>query len=86
MLENKVADGIHQMGLSQPHTAINKEGIIGPSRGLSYSKSSGMGKAIAVADDKCLKSIFWIELGRYNFIPRGEGVEGATVFRSPRQK
>src|SRR5437764_11198340 len=57
-----VANGLHQVGLPHSHTAIEKQRIVSLGRPFSHRLRGGMGKLIAGANDKRLKSVFRIEL------------------------
>ena len=57
-----MANGLHQVGLPHSHTTIEKQRIVSLGRPFSHRLRGGMGKLIAGANDKCLKSVFRIEL------------------------
>jgi len=63
-----MADGIEQMTFSQANAAVNKEGIIGISRVVSYCHCGCMCKLIARAAHKEIKGIFVIQRGERDIL------------------
>jgi hypothetical protein len=47
IMERKMADGIHQVGLSEPGAAVDIKRIVGFCRVLGHGRSGGMGKLVA---------------------------------------
>ena len=46
LLEQILPNRVHEVGFSKPGTPIEKEGIVGPRRGLGYGQRGGVGKLI----------------------------------------
>ena len=61
MLEEMVADGMEEMGLSQTHASVNEERIVILGRRIGDRHAGGAGKLIARPHHKILKGIFRIE-------------------------
>ena len=57
VIESKMTDGIHKMGLAQPGSAVDVKRIIGKSRLLGDGDGCGMGKLITRTNDKVFESI-----------------------------
>src|SRR5690606_37014195 len=63
---NLVADGLGQMGLTQPHTAIDHQWVErGAARLARHSKSRRAGQPVTFALDKIIKRIMLIQLRVY---------------------
>ena len=64
MLKNIVSNRVHEMRLAQTDAAVNKQRIVSLGRLFGYGQRSGMGKAVAGADDKGIKRILRIQHAR----------------------
>ena len=62
MINNEMSNRMHQMSFSQTCTAIDKERIVGITRGFGNCKSCCLGKFIIASDYKGIKSVFWIQM------------------------
>ncbi len=72
---NLLADGVKQMRLSQPDTAIKKQRVVGFSGSLGNGLGSCIGEIVVVADDERIKRVLGIEMrlaiGRHAFVNHG---------------
>ena len=79
---DEMADGVHQVGLAEPDTAVNVKRVIGLRRLFGHSQGGGSGKLIGGAHDKGIKGVFGIEQEGSGFRlrqpPRGEALESAV--------
>ena len=66
--QNEMSDGVHQMGLTQSHAAVYKQGIVGVGGGLCHRQRRRMGEPVAIAYDKCVEGVFRDQSGRCRFI------------------
>jgi len=51
-LQHFLADGLEEMGLAQPHAAVNEQRVVRPCRFFGHRDASRMGKLIARAGDE----------------------------------
>ncbi len=63
VLNDAMADRVHEVGLSQADAAVEKERIVGVRRGAGDGLRRGVGEPVGVADDKLFKSITCIKVG-----------------------
>ena len=56
-----VADSLHQMGLAKANAPVQKQGVVGPGGSFRHGQGGGVGKAIAVADDKSIEGILGVQ-------------------------
>ena len=64
LVEDVVADGMHQMRLAQTDAAIDEQGIVCQGRCFRNGQGGGMGKLVSAALDVGFKGILGIEDGR----------------------
>ena len=57
-----MADGLHQMGLSEPNTAVKEQGVISLRRRLCHGLRRRMGELVAIADHERFECIARIQL------------------------
>ena len=57
-----VSDGLHQVGFSEAHSAVDKQRIVRFTRRLCRRECGRAGEPVAVARDKGIKCIFRIEM------------------------
>ena len=60
VLQQFVADGVHQVGLAQAAAAVDVEGVPFLGRCSGNGLGDGCGDAVAVADDEVIKGIIFI--------------------------
>ena len=56
-----MADGMHQVGLAQPHASIQEQGVIGLAGILGHGLTGGMGIVVGGAHHKGIKGIFMVQ-------------------------
>jgi len=62
--QHVLPDRVHQVRFSQPHTAVDEKGVIGPRRRLGDCTAGGMRKLIRRADDEGVEGVPGIQAGR----------------------
>ena len=65
LLRNVIADGIEQVCLAQSDPSVDKERVVRLRGRLGDAEAGSMGELIARADDKPLKGILRIQVGRF---------------------
>jgi hypothetical protein len=60
-----VVDGVQQVGLAQPHPAVEEEGVIALTGVFGGAQRGGVGQAVAVADDEGVEGVAGLALGPY---------------------
>jgi len=64
------------MGFADTDAAPNEEGIVGKTGVFDNALGGGIGKIVAVADDKMVESVVGMEIGGIDFGRGGEGKQG----------
>ena len=64
-----VADGVQEMGLAEPHTAVDEQGIIGPARRVCHRPCGGMGELVARPNHKIVEGVFLFQGARLFLAP-----------------
>ena len=62
-LVDEVADGLHQVGFAQSHTAVDKQRVIGFRRAFRHGQRGRVRKPVAVAHNEALKGVLRIQVG-----------------------
>ena len=86
--------GMHEMGLAEPHPAIEKQRIKGHLVGFRHAAGGGEGQLVGLADDEIGKRIIGIERRADVLLPVGPGAvaqggiasrytRGSSAFRRP---
>ena len=57
VLLHRVADGVHQVGLSKAHASIEEQGVIGMAGGLGHRLGGGVGYPVGVAHHEGIEGI-----------------------------
>ena len=56
-------DGVHQVRLAEPHTAVDEQRVVGPRRRLGDRATRGVRKLIRRSDDERVEGVARIEAG-----------------------
>jgi hypothetical protein len=62
--QDRVANGVHQVGFAQPGVAIDEKGIVGLRRSLGDRQGGGVGHLVVRADDEGFERVTGIERSR----------------------
>ncbi len=57
-----MADGLHDMGLAQTDSTVDKERIVGLARALADGQGGRMAETVVGAHYKCIEAVFGIEV------------------------
>jgi len=60
-----IADGLEQVGFSQPYSSVEEQRIVEFSRFFGNTFGSGIGKLIGIADDETVKSEGRVQVGTF---------------------
>ena len=64
VLENVLPDRVHQMCFSQPHAAVDEQGVVGARRRFRHGTACGMSELVRRADDERVEGVAGIETRR----------------------
>ena len=61
---HRVADGVHQVRLAQPHAAVQEERVVGVPRPLGHRQGGRVGQAVGRADDEVGERVAAVQVDR----------------------
>src|SRR3989449_11752258 len=71
--ENKVADRVNQVGLSQAHATVDEERVVRGAGVLRDLQRGGARQLIGFSGDKAVEAEFWNEAGTLGLRGKGRG-------------
>lgn len=84
MLQNVMADRMHQVGLAQTDAPVQEQRVVCFGRRFRHRERCGMGEAVVRADDERIECIFGVEHGRSRLILNGRAGRRTLWLRNVR--
>ena len=63
LLEDVVADGVHEVRFPQPRAAVDKKGVVDLPGIVRHRQAGGVGRPVVVADDEGIEGVGGVKMG-----------------------